>query len=72
MGVIKIVGEDGERHEVVVPCLLEALEGRVILHSLWKAIPQTGERSIKSVEVYSQVGFWKCNQDGITRRMYIS
>ena len=44
MEVVKIVGRYKGWQEMVVPHLVEVMEGRVQLNHLWKSVPQMGIR----------------------------
>ena len=56
---------------MVVHYLLEALEGRVGKDCLGKAVSIDG-KSEERVEVYSQAGLRKFNQEGVTGRIRAS
>ena len=55
IGVEMIVGRDGRWHQIMVRCLLEALEGKVQLNHLQKMVPQMEEKGNKRVEVCGEV-----------------
>ena len=51
---------------MAVHCLPEALEGRLRLNSLSKAVPQMTEKRTNKVEVSGKPGFWELNQVRVT------